>query len=89
MISLKSFSLPGREADHSPPSNAEVREWVVLYLHYPNTPSWSGAQLQAQGQLYLYFHALFHVERERERWQIWRSVQSHLVSGDTNYVAAS
>jgi hypothetical protein len=45
----------GREADHSPPSSAEVKEWVQLYLHTPNTPSWRGAQLgEAQGQLYLY-----------------------------------
>jgi hypothetical protein len=35
---------PGREADHSPPSNAEVKECVKLYLHSPNTPSWCGAQ---------------------------------------------
>jgi hypothetical protein len=26
---------PGCEADHSPPSNAEVKEWVELYLHFP------------------------------------------------------
>jgi hypothetical protein len=25
----------GREADHSPPSRAEVKEWVELYLHSP------------------------------------------------------
>jgi hypothetical protein len=37
---------PGREADHSPPSSAEVKEWVVLYLHSPNTPSWRRAQLK-------------------------------------------
>jgi hypothetical protein len=24
---------PGREADHSPPCSAEVKEWVELYLH--------------------------------------------------------
>jgi hypothetical protein len=30
---------PGREADHSPPSSAEVKECVELYLHSPNTPS--------------------------------------------------
>jgi hypothetical protein len=24
---------PEREADHSPPSSAEVKEWVDLYLH--------------------------------------------------------
>jgi hypothetical protein len=44
----------GREADHSPPPSAEVKEWVELYLHSPNTPSWHGAQLGgAQGQLFL------------------------------------
>jgi hypothetical protein len=43
----------GREADHSLPSSAEVKEWLELYLHSPNTPSWCGAQLGgAQGQLY-------------------------------------
>jgi hypothetical protein len=36
----------GREADHSPPSSAEVKEWVELYFHFPNTPSWRGAQLK-------------------------------------------
>jgi hypothetical protein len=35
----------GREADHSPPFSAEVKEWVELCLHSPNTPSWRGAQL--------------------------------------------
>jgi hypothetical protein len=34
---------PGREADHSYPSSAEVKECVELYLHSPNTPSWRGA----------------------------------------------
>jgi hypothetical protein len=47
---------PGREADHSPPSSAEVKECVDLYFHSPNTPSWRGAQFKkkSQGQLYLY-----------------------------------
>jgi len=31
---------PGREADHSPPSSAKVKEWVELYLHSLNMPSW-------------------------------------------------
>jgi hypothetical protein len=35
----------GREADHSPPSSAEVKEWVELYIHSPNASSWRGAQL--------------------------------------------
>jgi hypothetical protein len=37
---------PRREADHLPPSSAEVKECVELYLHSPNTPSWRGAQLK-------------------------------------------
>jgi len=44
----------GRKADHLPQASAEVKEWVELYLHSPNTPSCCGAQLGgAQGQLYL------------------------------------
>jgi hypothetical protein len=43
---------PGREADHSPPSSAEVREWVELYLHSPIRLH--GVVLfKAQGHLYL------------------------------------
>jgi hypothetical protein len=41
----------GREFDHSPPSRAEEK-MNELYLHYPNTPSWLGAQLEkAQGKI--------------------------------------
>jgi hypothetical protein len=34
---------PGREADHPPPSSAEVKEYMELYLHSPNMPSRRGA----------------------------------------------
>jgi hypothetical protein len=37
---------PMCEADHSPPSNAWVKECVKLYFHSPNTPSWRRAQLK-------------------------------------------
>jgi hypothetical protein len=47
---------PGREADHSPPSSAEVKECVELYLHSPNTPSWRGAQLNHRRTLPFYFY---------------------------------
>jgi hypothetical protein len=48
-------SHSGREADHSSPSSAEVKEWMELYLQILNTPSWRGAPLGgAQGQFYLY-----------------------------------
>jgi len=39
---------PGREADNSPPFSAEGKEYVELYLHSPNTPSWRGSQLKKE-----------------------------------------
>jgi len=44
---------PGREAGRSPPSSAEIKERVELFLHSPNTPPWRGAQLIAQGEFIL------------------------------------
>jgi hypothetical protein len=49
---------PGHEADHSPPSSAEVKEWVELYLQSPNTPSWRGAQLKHRNNFTLYYYVL-------------------------------
>jgi hypothetical protein len=37
---------PDREADHSPPSSAEVKECVELYLHSLNMPSWRCVKLK-------------------------------------------
>jgi hypothetical protein len=36
----------GCEADHLPPSSAEVKECVELNLHSPNKPTWRGALLK-------------------------------------------
>jgi hypothetical protein len=36
----------GHEADHSPPSSAEVKECVELYFHSPYMPSRRGAPLK-------------------------------------------
>jgi hypothetical protein len=46
------------EADLSPLSRAEVKEWMELHIHSPNTPSWRGAQWKkkAQGQRHLNFY---------------------------------
>jgi hypothetical protein len=30
------IKLPGPEADHSPPSSAEVKKCMKLYLNFPN-----------------------------------------------------
>jgi len=43
----------GREAQHSPPSSAEVKEFVELHLHSHNTSSWHGVLLRT-AKLYLY-----------------------------------
>jgi hypothetical protein len=40
---------PGRDADHSPPSSAEVKNELKLYLLSPQAPPWRVA-----GLLYLY-----------------------------------
>jgi hypothetical protein len=37
----------------APPSNAEVKECVELYIHSPNTPSWRGAQLKHRNKFIL------------------------------------
>jgi hypothetical protein len=50
----------GRANDHSPPSSAEVKECVELYLHSPNTPLWRGAQLKKHRDnfTFLYYNCL-------------------------------
>jgi hypothetical protein len=42
---------PGRDADHLPPSSAEVKYEQELYLLFPHAPSWLVA-----GQLYCYLY---------------------------------
>jgi hypothetical protein len=37
---------PGHEADHSPASSTEAKEWFELYLHLPNNTSQRGAQVK-------------------------------------------
>jgi hypothetical protein len=50
---------PGREADHLPPSSAEVKGRVELHLHSPNTPSWHGAQLKHRDKFTFTYLKLF------------------------------
>jgi hypothetical protein len=52
--SFPGVKRPGRKVDHSPPSSAEVKEWVKLYIHSPNTPSWRGAQLKHRDNFTFY-----------------------------------
>jgi len=45
-MDIRRVKLQEREADDSPPSSAEVRECLELYFHFPNMPSWRGAQFK-------------------------------------------
>jgi hypothetical protein len=38
--SFPGVNRPGRGVDHAPPSSAEVKERVELYLYSPSGPSW-------------------------------------------------
>ena len=38
--SLPGVKRPGRGVDHPPPSSAEVKETIELYLYSPYGPSW-------------------------------------------------
>jgi hypothetical protein len=39
-FSFPGVKRPGRGVDHPPPSSAEVKERVELYLYAPSGPSW-------------------------------------------------
>jgi len=39
--SLPAVRRPGRCVNHPPPSSAEVKEIVELYLYSPSGPSWT------------------------------------------------
>jgi hypothetical protein len=38
-VSFQAVKWPGRGVDHPPPSSAEIKERVELYLYYPSGPS--------------------------------------------------
>jgi hypothetical protein len=57
------FSLgikrPGREADHSPPPSAEIKECVELYLHSLNTSSLRGAYFSTETTSHFTFYKMY------------------------------
>jgi hypothetical protein len=67
---------PRRETDHSSPSSVEVKEWVELYLHSSNTPSWSGAQFKHRDNFTFNFYLL-------SRGKKWRSGRAMCLTHQT------
>jgi hypothetical protein len=59
---------PGREVNHSPPSRAEVKECVELYLHSANTPSWRGAQLKHRDNFTFTFTSWEDSRKSKKEW---------------------
>jgi hypothetical protein len=51
----------GCEAHHSPPSSAEVKECVELYLYSPNKPSWRGVQLKDKDFTFTFMNVFRHL----------------------------
>jgi hypothetical protein len=68
---------PGREADHSPPSSAEVKQCVELYLYSPIRLH-VVVLSSAQGQLYLYLYRVFYCIRCHE-WHVWKHTEGNLI----------
>jgi hypothetical protein len=50
---------PGREAEHSPPSSAEVKEWAEQYLHSPICLNDVVLSLKHRDTFTLYLYAAF------------------------------
>jgi hypothetical protein len=65
---------PGREADHLPPSSAEVKDCMELYLHSPNTPLWRGVQLKKHRDNFNFTlppHALYAIAFVSPEANVW------------------
>jgi hypothetical protein len=66
---------PGRDANHSPPSSAEVKYEWELYLLFPHAPPWHVA-----GQLYLYLYLLIKTKWHTEIKHYWKEKFKKLFS---------
>ena len=57
-VSFPGVKRLGRRVDHLPPSSAEIKERVELYLYSPSGPSWS---VLGELCLYVYLSDRFHI----------------------------
>jgi hypothetical protein len=65
LVEIPTWDCPDtKDSNHPPPSSAEVKESVELYLHSPNMSSGRGAQLKHRDNFtfYLYYSQLFQLK---------------------------
>jgi hypothetical protein len=79
--SFPGVKRPGRGVDHLPPSSAEVKERIQLYLYYPSGPSWPvlGWTLPLPMSVYL----------ETETFHVEQTLQLGWLSADCEFQPAS
>jgi hypothetical protein len=55
--SFQGVKRPGRGVDHPPPTGAQVKERIELYLYSPSGPSWPvvGNAVLTDGNMHLQF----------------------------------
>jgi hypothetical protein len=68
-VSFPGVQRPGRGVDH-PPSSAEFKERVQLYLYFPSGPSWPvlGRPLPLPLPLYIKMYICFHIIHKYYMW---------------------
>jgi hypothetical protein len=77
---------PGREADYSPPSTAEVKEWVELYLHSPIRLHGVVLSYSTGTTLPLLYHC-FHITSGKNNHLLFSAIRSAICVTENNSVA--
>jgi hypothetical protein len=80
-------SLPGRVVNHPPPSSAEVKERVELYLYYSFVTAWHITMrplplliFGKYPQQYIYTSFLFYPDKQEADRQPWDAVEAILTA---------
>jgi hypothetical protein len=63
---------PGHEAGHSPPSSAEVKGCMELYLHSSSMSSWYDASLSIGATFPFTFYQHFSSSKSQTKRHLWR-----------------
>jgi len=75
--SFPGVKQPERKVEHSPPSRADVKECMELYLHFHNTPSWCSCHLKKHRDNFTFYKTLFSMQIFAHfyfgfHWNLWK-----------------